>query len=103
MGSSWQHSFCGVRNGEAQQHQKGTAVFRVLPAFYGINRCLKEVDNSLRLAVFLMCRDFCNNGPGYNEIGPLLSIFLPLMSLEAPGCAKGEGRGLATSSLLNKM
>lgn len=73
------------------------------PCSLQINRCWKEVGNSPRLAVFLMCRDFCNNGTGCNEIGPLLPIFVPLMSLEAPGCAKGEGRGLATSSLLNKM
>lgn len=57
---------------------------------------------SLCLGVFMMCRNFCNNGIGCNEIGLLLSIIVPLMSLGAPGCAKGKGRGLATSSYLIK-
>lgn len=49
-----------------------------------------------------MCRDFCNNGTGCNEIGLLLSIVIPLMSLGAPGCVKGEGQGLETSFYLIK-
>lgn len=32
-------------------------MLRVLLVFYGINRCFEEVDSSLCLAVFLMCRD----------------------------------------------